>query len=565
MFDLLIRNARVIDGTGASARAADVAVGAGCIAEIGKIAGPAKRTIDAHGLALAPGFVDVHTHYDAQVFWDPTLSPSAYHGVTTVLAGNCGFSIAPLAAETAPYLLRMLARVEGMPEESLRQGVPWDWTSFGDYLARIENRVGLNIGVMCGHSAIRLAVMGPRATSQPAGSEDLARMEAMLADSLAAGAFGFSSSTSSTHNDAEGHPVPSRHASPDELIALARVCRDYPGTMIGLLPGVDRWSERELSLMTEMSAAAQRALNWNALIVAPGNAEFLAHQLSVSDRARQAGGEVLGLAIASSPTIRLNFLSGFLLDCLPGWEALFELPIPARLAALRDPERRRELAKGAEAAPPTVGSLAHWGGYMVSISRDKALEGKRIGELAQRWGKTPFDAFLDVAIADELETIFLGPQMVEDEEIWRRRAELWRDRRTVIGASDAGAHLDMLDAFSYSTALLAAARDHRLASVEEAVHWLTEVPASLLNLKDRGLIKEGWRADLVLFDPDAVGPAPTYARHDLPGGQLRLYAEAKGVKSVLVNGRIIVEDGAHTGALPGRVLRSGQDTGRRVS
>jgi len=251
MLDLLIRDARLIDGTGNPGYSGDLGVKDGRVAAIGKIGDTATRVIDAGGRVLAPGFVDMHTHYDAQVFWDPTLSPSCLHGVTSVFAGNCGFSIAPLSVDAAPYLRRMLARVEGMPEASLEAGVPWDWESFDDYLSRLEGRVGLNIGVMCGHSALRRTVMGKCGQTDRASEDDLARMKSVLAASLAAGAMGFSTTISNTHNDADGNPVPSRAASEEELIALCGVCRDYPGTTIELGPGIDPFSPELVELMTQ--------------------------------------------------------------------------------------------------------------------------------------------------------------------------------------------------------------------------------------------------------------------------------------------------------------------------
>jgi N-acyl-D-aspartate/D-glutamate deacylase len=565
MYDLVIRNALLVDGAGGPAQAGDLAVKDGRIARIApKIAEAAERVVDAEGQALAPGFVDCHTHYDAQLFWDPTISPSSQHGVTTVLAGNCGFSIAPLSREAAPYLLRMLARVEGMPQASLEAGVPWDWESFGDYLARVEGRIGLNMGFMCGHSALRRVVMGERAVGQEATADELEQMKRLLARSLSEGAMGFSSTISESHNDAEGLPVPSRHATREELVALARVCRDHPGTLLELLPGVERFGDYEMGLMTEMSLAAERSLNWNAISVGPGNEAFVAHQVATADYARKAGADVVGLAMVSSPMVRLNLYSGFFFDTFDGWGELFKLSIPDRIAVLKDPERRRELDRRAVAGMrETMKRFCDWANFVVVDSRDRSVVGLKVGELAQRQGKTPIDAMMDVAISDGLRTVFETPPSAEGEQVWKRRAELWRDDRTVVGASDAGAHLDMIDAFAFSSHLLAASRDHRLMPLEEAVRLVTRAPAELMGLKDRGLLKEGWRADLVLFDPATIACGPTYVRHDLPGEEMRLYADPVGVRKVFVNGVLIVEDGEHTGALPGQVLRSGRDTETR--
>ena len=238
MFDLLIKNGVVVDGTGAPRRSADVAIRDGRIAEIGRVDGAARREIDARGHVVAPGFVDIHTHYDAQAFWDGTLSPSPFHGVTTVVGGNCGFSIAPLSPDAAGYLKRMLARVEGMPLESLEAGVPWDWTSFGEYLARLDGRLAVNAGFLVGHSALRRVVMGEAAIGEPASDAALRGMQELLRESLAQGGLGFSSSAAPTHNDSEGRPVPSRFATREEFLALARAVRDFPGTTLEFIPTV---------------------------------------------------------------------------------------------------------------------------------------------------------------------------------------------------------------------------------------------------------------------------------------------------------------------------------------
>ncbi len=563
MLDLLIRDALLVDGTGLPARSADVAVVDGRIAAIGTIREPAKRTISAGSQILAPGFIDAHTHYDAQAFWDPTMSPSCYHGVTTVIAGNCGFSIAPLSQDAAPYLLRMLARVEGMPEASLKLGVPWDWSSFEEYSSRLEGRIGVNMGFMCGHSALRCVAMGERALHAHATPDELTRMKALLSESLRAGALGFSSSTSVTHNDAEGNPVPSRHASREEIVELARVCRDYPGTILEFIPGIGMFTDAEIELMTEMSVAADRLLNWNVLVVAPGNEAVIERQLSASDHARRAGGEVVGLAMTPNPTIRINLLSGFLFDMLPGWGEVFRVSPEQRIAQFRDPARRAELVQQAE-SEHQMRSIADWAKYTISFSNNKSLEGETVGAIAQREGRSAADVMLDVAIADDLKTVFHSPSQPLTEELKRRRLKLWRDDRVLAGASDAGAHLDMIDAFASTTSLLEVTRDDNDFTIEEAVMMLTKAPAAMIGLRDRGIIKEGYRADLVIFDPETVAPAPTSVRYDLPGGEMRLYADSIGIETVVVNGELIVEHGVHTGALPGQILRSGVDTANRA-
>jgi N-acyl-D-aspartate/D-glutamate deacylase len=310
MLDVAITGGTIVDGTGAPARRGDLGIRGGRIAAIGSVSEAARQTIDARGKVVAPGFVDVHTHYDAQVFWDATLSPSPFHGVTSIVGGNCGFSIAPLSDSAGDYLMRMLARVEGMPLESLRVGVPWDWRSFGEYLDRLERRIAVNAGFMVGHCALRRVAMGERAVGHEATPAELDAMRALLAASLREGGLGFSSTISPTHNDGEGQPVPSRHASRAELIALAHVVRDFPGTTLEFLPGVSVFGDEQKALMTELSLAANRPLNWNVLSPSADNRDYVEAQLSATDYARARGAEVIALTVPQAMTIRINLLSG---------------------------------------------------------------------------------------------------------------------------------------------------------------------------------------------------------------------------------------------------------------
>jgi N-acyl-D-aspartate/D-glutamate deacylase len=565
MLDVVITGGTIVDGTGAPRRRGDLGIRDGRIAAVGQVGESARETIDARGKLVAPGFVDVHTHYDAQVFWDGTLSPSSFHGVTSIVGGNCGFSIAPLSDSAGDYLMRMLARVEGMPLESLRAGVPWDWRSFGEYLDKLERRVAVNAGFMVGHSALRRVVMGERAVGHEATPAELDAMCELLAASLREGGLGFSSTISPTHNDAEGHPVPSRHASRDELIALARVVRDHAGTTLEFLPGVGVFGEKEKSLMADLSLAANRPLNWNVLAPTAGNRDYVEAQLSATDYARERGAEVLALTVPQAMTVRLNLFSGFVFDALPRWDDLFRLPVAERMVKLRDPAYRKVLDEGAQSdAAGMLRFLANWQNMRVVetfAEQNRDLVGKTIGQIADAEGKAPFDAFLDLAISDQLKTSF-APQAAGDSEAdWQARARVWQDDRAVIGASDAGAHLDMIDTFAISTNVLGnGVRRHGVLSVEQAVHQLSDVPARLYGLRERGRLAPGWHADVTVFDGDAIGSGPTYTRYDLPAGAGRLYADADGIEHVLVNGVEIVRGREHTGALPGTVLRSGRDT-----
>ncbi len=561
MLDLIIKNGRIIDGTGSPAFDGDLGIKDGRIVAIGRIDEAAEQTLDATGRVVSPGFIDVHTHYDAQVFWDGTLSPSCYHGVTTIFGGHCGFSIAPLSKEAAPYLLKMLSRVEGMPANSLEAGVPWDWQTFGEYLGKLDGNLGVNAGFMAGHSAIRRVVMGKRAVGEKATPVELEQMKTLLAQSLAQGAMGFSSTVSPTHNDADGNPVPSRHASREELIELARVCRDYEGTSLEFLPAVGRFSQEIKQLMSDLSTAAQRPLNWNALNA--GDPETMENQLSASDLARSNGGDVRALTIPQPITLRINLFSGFVFDALTGWDKLFQLSIEDRIKVLSDPEKRRSLDESARASGPLRG-LANWAALTVHSAakpENRHLEGRSIGDIAAEQGKTAFDAMLDLAIAEGLRTAFMPPAVGGDTALWQVRGKLWLDERTVIGASDAGAHLDMIDTFAFSTQVLGnGVREFKAIALEQAVHQLTQVPAELFGLRERGLLRTGWHADVVVFDPQTVGSGPVHMRPDLPCDEPRIYADAYGIDHVFVNGVQIIRDGKHTNARPGKALRSGQDT-----
>lgn len=567
MLDLLIRDAEIVDGTGAPARHGDVGVRDGRIVTVGESDDSAAKTIDAQGQTLAPGFVDLHTHYDAQLFWDPTASPSVQHGVTTVFGGNCGFTLAPAAADQHDYLTRMLARVEGMPLDALRAGLDWDWASFGDWLDRLQGRIAVNAGFLVGHSALRLAAMGNDAVGGQATLAQIDTMVAVLHDALNAGALGLSTSQSPTHNDGSGQPVPSRSASGDELVALASGVRDHPGTTLeAIIPGcLSGFTDDDIALLTDMSVAADRPLNWNLLGVSAANPAGHEKQLRAYDVAAERGGRVVALTLPHGMKIRLSFLSGFVLDGLPGWRDIMHLPVPQRLAALADPAVRRRLAEGAASKEAgMLRGLAQWDRLVIveTFAPENAdATGRSVGEVAAARGGEPFDTLLDIVIADELRTGLSPPLTGDDAADWKMRAEVWRHPGAVIGGSDAGAHLDMMCGAIYTTSLLGkGVREHRVVTLEEAVRLITDVPARFYGLTQRGRIAPGWHADLVLFDPATVGHGPERTRYDLPAGAPRLVADARGISSVLVGGVEVCRDGVATGALPGTVLRSGRDT-----
>jgi N-acyl-D-aspartate/D-glutamate deacylase len=566
MLDLIIRGGDVVDGTGQPRRRADVGVQDGRIVEIGEIQADAGSVVDATGKVVTPGFVDVHTHYDAQAFWDPTLAPSPLHGVTTVFAGNCGFSISPLPNDPADcdYLVRMLARVEGMPLEALREGVSWSWRSTQEYLDSLEGQLGINAGFMVGHSAVRRAVMGPDASSRAATETELTAMERLLEESIEAGGIGFSSTWSRTHNDADGGMVPSRHATREEVLALCRAAGRHPGTCLEFIPSIGPFEPWAIDLMADMSAEAGRPLNWNILTANAANADLSWEELRPGDVARQRGAKVIALLMPITFGVRLSFGSGFVLDAMPGWEDVMLLPRSEKITLFRDPAVRERLNRGAQDPSNPLRMLANWSTkviFDVVADENRPYVGRTVGEIASEQGRDPWDVLCDIALADELLTSFGTIPAPDSDDDWKVRCEMMTDRRSVVGASDAGAHLDLLASFNYTTVILdEAVRKRGLMALEEAVRLLTDVPAQLYGLVDRGRIQTDWKADLVVMDPTTVASDPVAMRFDLPGGAGRLYAGSSGVDHVFVNGAPIVADGQLTGNRSGTILRSGRDT-----
>jgi N-acyl-D-aspartate/D-glutamate deacylase len=568
--DLVLRNGVIIDGTGQPTFKGDVLIRNGRIESVGDVTvdGTGAQELDVGGASIAPGFIDVHTHFDAQAFWDPLLTPSIFHGVTTAIAGNCGFTLAPLSGkpEDADYLLRMLAKVEGMPLSTLRASVKPDWKSFGDYLNRLDGTLALNTIFMVGHSALRRTVMGERAVGEEATEDDIEKMCALLDQSLSEGGAGFSTTVSVAHNDYEGQPVPSRSASRDEIMRLCTVLRGHTGTWLEIVNGKFDFTDEDCALLTDMSLAAQRPLNWNLITVFSESKHQLESQLRASDYAQERGATVYGLIPSLSPKVILNFISGFVLDVIPEWAAVLALPHDEKRAALGDPSVREKLKEGTTRMEAEFlhKLFADWRALEInSVGSDKNQKwvDQLLGDYADAQGKEPLDALFDLAVEEDLNFSFSPPPGGEDDESWQMRADTWCDDRAIIGASDAGAHLDMINTFAFSTQLLGnGVRERKLIPLEEAVRRITSVPAERFGIKDRGRIEPGMIADITVFRPDTIDCGPISMRDDLPEGQSRLYADAIGVDHVIINGQIVVESGKPTGTIPGRVLRSGKDT-----
>jgi N-acyl-D-aspartate/D-glutamate deacylase len=567
MFDLIIKGGEVIDGTGTPRRRTDVGVTGPRITAIGDLtSAEARRVIDAKGRIVTPGFIDVHTHIDAQAFWDSTLSPSPLHGITTMIGGNCGFSIQPLSAELSDrnYLMRMLARVEGMPLKTLEDGVPWNWASTSEYISCLDHTLSVNTAFMVGHSTLRRLVMGDDSTKRTATPDEVRAMCNLLRTGIEAGALGFSSSWSTTHNDADGNKVPSRYAEQNELVALCAVLADFDGTSLEFIPCVGPIEPWAAELMADMSVAAQAPLNWNVISAVHTDTMNAARaKLTAGDVAAARGGRVVALTTPMRLQLRLSFASGFVFDAIPGWEGAMLSPIEEKCRLLKMPAERQRLGELA-AAKHAFSHNTDWEKmylYATFSPENAGYTGRTVGEVAQERRQSPWDALCDIALADDLRTSFGIPIADSNDDDWKARTELWQDPRAVVGASDAGAHLDMFISAHYPTAMLSGAVvERQLLPLEVAIRLLTSVPADLYGVVDRGRLAEGAFADLVVLDEYTVGPSPITMRDDLPGGAQRLYATANGVDHVVCNGQPIVDHGIFTNARPGEIFRSGRDT-----
>ena len=540
-YDLVIENGRIVDGSGRAEFPGGVAVNDGKIVEVGEVSGAAKRRIDAKGLVIAPGIVDIHTHYDAQVLWDPLLTSSVWHGVTTVVMGNCGFTIAPCKPDDQDYIMRMLARVEGMSLGAMRQGPEWDWRTFEEYMERVGQTLGLNAACQVGHSALRYSVMGPEALEREATPDEVEAMCGLLRDALAVGAVGFTTSISRAHVDWEGNPVPSRFAAVSEIDALVAMVGERGFGQIEIAPrSGTNLPDDDQEDIARWARTSGRVLSWNELGQYPQAPEGRWREiLDFMERTHREGGRVYGVCSCRPTTQDFDLKdNNLVLTVLPEWLAVLPKPDAEKKALLADPAYRDGMKPGIDAAWESGPKPVRWDSTMLTGPKRPEhadLKGLTLREIGRRMDKHPLDAMIEIALAEDLVTefTFSGTRNTDPEAI----ASIIRSPYTILGVSDAGAHLNMIAGAEYSTQVLSQwVRDKGVLTLEEGVHKLTGMPAGYMGFTDRGRLEPGLAADIMVFDPDTIGALPKEKVPDLPNGEERIVIKAKGIEHTIVNG-----------------------------
>jgi N-acyl-D-aspartate/D-glutamate deacylase len=550
--DVVIKDAVIVDGTGAPARGGDVAIADRRIVEIGRVGGSASRTIDADGQVVAPGFIDAHTHYDAQLLWDPSANPSTIHGITTVLIGNCGYTLAPVRASDQDYVMGLFAAAEEIPKQALQLFAPFEWESFSDYLDCIEGRIGVNALTQVGHSAVRRFVMGEAALERAAKDDEIADMVRIVEAAMDAGAAGISSSQAPHQRGELGEHIPSFFADAAETRALADAVRRKRKRLLSINPASKRdgLDDDDRALLVELAEVSGAVVSWNDFGMGTPNGDSV---LDFMEAELTRGHEIYAVARCQRPETRftLKKLSAIFASS-EAWVDLSRLDGNAKIAALRDPAWRARLAEFWDTAR-----------FMVNASVERAaspetapLEGRLLVDIAQERGTTPAEVMFDVGIADELQTFFRisGPVNVDESRLER----ILKSPATLVGISDGGAHLQTFAGGDYTSYFLAHwVREKQAFTLEEGVAALTSRVAQFLGLRDRGTLAVGQAADVVVFDPDTVEPRELLTLDDIPGGGTRMTKNARGIPWVLVNGEPVVEQGEPTAAAPGAVLGRG--------
>jgi N-acyl-D-aspartate/D-glutamate deacylase len=560
-FDLAIRGGTLVDGTGRAGVRGDVGIQAGRIVALGELDGRAARTLDADGLVVAPGFIDIHTHYDAQVLWDRMLTISPWHGVTTVVMGNCGFGVAPTRPEHRGLVLRTLEKVEGMSLAALETGLgdAWPFETFPEYLDAVERRgTAINVGVLLGHTPLRLYVMGEAATERVATDDEVARMRALVGEAVEAGAIGFATSKASTHVGYGGRPVPSRAAAFAEVQALAGALGEAGRGVVQATVGRDLF----FAEFEALARATGRPVTWTALLagmMGPGSHRDL---LEKSRALVRQGLPVVPQVACRTLNFEFQFKEPFLFEGMSVFRPVAAAADAAAKAKVyADPEFRRAFKESFDRPRPgAVFAGASWARTWISwCPADPALEERRVSEVAAERGQHPIDLALDLALATNLEARFRMAVFNHDEA---EVAELLADPITVLGLSDAGAHASQLCDACFATHLLGHwVRDKGAIALPEAVRMLTARPAEVFGITDRGRLAVGLAADVTVLDPATVGAGALKRVYDLPAGADRLVSEASGIEAVVVNGTVVRQRGrdavAPDGPLPGALLRNG--------
>lgn len=559
-YDLLVKGGRVYDGSGLPSFMADVAIRDGKIAEVGRLSGTARRIIDADGIAVAPGFIDFHTHLDAQLLWDPIATSSCWHGITTVIPGNCGLALAPCRPEDRDNVVGTFVRVEAMPMATLRAGVGWEWTLFPEYLDRLRKKLGVNVAFLMGHCALRQFVMGEESSERAATSGEIERMKEILREGLRAGAIGFSTNQNPVHMRMDGRPIPSRLATDNEILELGAVLGEMNSGSIQISRGtlgVSVSPDESVDFFRRLAATSGRPVVWQSIQQRWDQPDLWRKLLDMAGDVIRKGARSYPICNARLFNNRFNLQNAQVFDDLPSWKDILFKPLEERLELFRDKQARKRLRyEAVEEKRPSRFSRRWDLVYLIKAATEenKILEGKSIAQIAKLQGKEVLDAFLDISLQENLETLFQTSSNNGDEEAV---AEILKSSITLVGQSDAGAHLIYDAGYGYATRFLGHwIREWKVMSLEEGIRKLTFMVASIFGLYDRGLIRPGMAADLVLFNPKTVRECEPEMVSDLPGGEKRLIQKAIGVKMTIVNGEILIEEGAHTGALPGKVLQN---------